>query len=108
MAYETVCAYARNIGAHLATPKTSVDEENSIWDGVEEVEARYANSFRVGYNAFEILLDFGQVSSQTGRPRLQSRIITSPGLASALFGMLEESLKQYRDEFGPIPEETKR
>ncbi len=84
-----------------------MDEDNPIWDGVDEAEARYANSFRVGYNAFEILLDFGQVSSQTGRPKLQSRIITNPALATALFNMLEESLKQYRIEFGPIPEETK-
>jgi hypothetical protein len=84
-----------------------VDEDDAIWDGVDETEARYANSFRVGYNAFEILLDFGQVSSKTSRPKLQSRIITNPALAKALSGMLEESLKQYRTEFGPIPEETK-
>lgn len=84
-----------------------MDEDEPIWEGVDEVEARYANSFRVGYNAFEILLDFGQVSSETSRPKLQNRIITNPTLASALFGMLEESLKRYRSEFGPIPEETK-
>jgi hypothetical protein len=83
-----------------------VVEENLIWDGVDEAEARYANSFRVGYNAFEILLDFGQVSSMTACPRLQSRIITNPELANALLDMLEESLNQYQSEFGPIPDDT--
>ena len=84
-----------------------MNEDNSIWDGIDKAEARYANSFRVGYNAFEVLLDFGQVSSKTDRPRLQSRIITNPALANALLDMLQESLKQYLSEFGPIPEETK-
>jgi len=81
-------------------------ESSLSWDGIDNAEARYANAFGVGYNAFEILLDFGQVSNKSGTPRLQSRIIINPALANALLGMLEQTLQQYRIEFGPIPEES--
>lgn len=30
-----------------------------------ELEGRYANTFKVGHNAFEFLVDFGQVDPET-------------------------------------------
>jgi hypothetical protein len=34
------------------------EEDSSITD--EELEGQYANHYRVGYNAFEFLIEFGQ------------------------------------------------
>ena len=70
------------------------------------MEPKYANSLRVGYNAFEILLDFGQAAGEAGRTKLQSRIITNPALAKAFFSALEQSLREYQSEFGEIPGEA--
>ena len=83
-----------------------MDDKSPAWEGTEQVEAEYANSFRVGYNAFEILLDFGKVSGETGRAQIQCRIITTPALAQVLLNTLEESLKDYESGFGEISRES--
>lgn len=72
------------------------------------MEAQYANSFRVGYNAFEILLDFGKLSGEGKKAKLHSRIITTPALAEAFFETLKQSLDDYRTGYGAIPKETDR
>jgi hypothetical protein len=82
-----------------------VNADSEKWEEAERAEARYANSFRVGFNAFEVLIDFGQLTAEGGRPLLQSRIITNPRLATELMRTLEESLRHHASEFGPIPEE---
>jgi hypothetical protein len=82
-----------------------VNDTTPTWEGIEEVDAQYANSFRVGYNAFEILLDFGKVSGEGGKSKIQSRIITTPALAQALLATLEHSLEEYQNGFGVISRE---
>ena len=51
------------------------------------VEGRYANYFKIGYNAFEFVIDFGQLYPE-GEPgdkkaRFHTRIITAPVYARA-------------------------
>jgi hypothetical protein len=70
-------------------------------------EGRYANYFKVGHNAFEFLLDFGQFYPESEMARLHTRIITSPIYAKALFETLRESLDRYEQAFWPIPKEDK-
>ena len=70
------------------------------------LEGRYANSFQVGHNAFEFLLDFGQVAPERGRPHFHTRIITSPVYAKALTEILRESIHQYEQAFGTIPKQS--
>jgi hypothetical protein len=66
-------------------------------------EGRYANSFQIGHNAFEFLLDFGQVSPDCEEARFHTRIITSPAYAKAFSETLRESIERYERTFGPIP-----
>jgi hypothetical protein len=68
------------------------------------LEGRYANYFKVGHNAFEFLLDFGQYYRETQRAQLYVRVITAPVYAKALMKTLEESIEQYEQTFGTIPE----
>ena len=42
------------------------------------LNAVYANHFRVGYNAFEFLLDFGQREPESDREFYHTRVVTSP------------------------------
>ena len=66
------------------------------------LEGRYANYFKVGCNAFEFVIDFGQYHSENDQAELFSRIITSPIYAKNLFEILQSSLEQYEKRFGPI------
>ncbi len=69
------------------------------------VEGRYANYFKVGHNAFEFVLDFGQFYGEGKEIQFHTRIITSPIYAKTLLGMLRKSIHQYEATFGHIAEE---
>lgn len=62
----------------------------------------YANYFEVGHNAFEFLLDFGQLYQNQDQAQVHTRIIVSPTYAKALLRTLEESLHRYEQVFGSI------
>ena len=66
-------------------------------------EGRYANYFKIGHNAFEFVLDFGQFYLESGWAQLHSRIVTSPAYAKALEDTLRDSLSRYEQAFGSIP-----
>jgi hypothetical protein len=70
-----------------------------------EVEGRYANYFKVGHNAFEFLLDFGQFYAESQRAQFHTRIITNPIYAKSLLRILQQSLERYERTFGVIPRE---
>jgi hypothetical protein len=72
-----------------------------------QLEGRYANYFKVGHNAFEFVLDFGQFYPESKQAQLHTRIITGPVYAKALLGTLQESIDQYEQSFGAIPKENK-
>jgi hypothetical protein len=59
------------------------------------LQGRYANYFVVGYNHFEIVIDFGQCYSEDGEACFHTRIITSPNYAAALLETLRKSLEQH-------------
>lgn len=67
-----------------------------------QIEGRYANFFKVGHNAFEFLLDFGQCYREGDPPQPHTRIITSPIYAKALWETLRESIDRYERKFGAI------
>jgi hypothetical protein len=59
-------------------------------------DARYANFFQVGYNAFEFLLEFGQREG-----RIHTSIYVSPQHARMLSDLLLGALKEYGEAHGP-------
>ena len=61
----------------------------------KKLEGRYANYFKVGYNAFEFVLDFGQNYSENDHAELSTRIVTSPVYAKEFFKTLKLSIKEY-------------
>lgn len=71
-------------------------------------DARYANYFEVGHNAFEFLLDFGQFYPGSEKPHLHTRIVTYPAYAKALLAVLRESVEQYERSFGEIQPHDER
>ena len=69
-----------------------------------EIRGVYANYFQVGQNAFEFLLDFGQLYCQEENEEasIHSRVITSPAHAKMLLATLWEAIKRHEQIFGPI------
>jgi len=60
-----------------------------------KLEGRYANYFKVGHNALEFVLDFGQFYPGSEKAELCTRIVTNPVYAKAFLETLKESIKQY-------------
>jgi hypothetical protein len=68
----------------------------------DEPEARYANYFHVGHNAFEVVLAFGQYYEGADRHRMHTRIIAAPAYAKALLGLLASAIGDYEKLYGKI------
>jgi len=71
----------------------------------EPLEGRYANHFRLGHNAYEVILEFGQFYRGDRKPVTHTKIVTSPAYAKALLRLLEDFVKDYEKTFGPIASE---
>ena len=68
-------------------------------------EARYANFFKIGYNAFEFVLAFGQSYAELEQEQVHTRLVMGPGYAKELLRVLHQSLANYERDFGTIKEE---
>lgn len=68
----------------------------------KKIEGRYANYFKVGHNAFEFVIDFGQYYPEAEKAKVYTRIITSPFYVKYLYETLRESIRQYEKTFGTI------
>jgi hypothetical protein len=79
-----------------------MSKENESQPDTGELEGRYANYFKVGHNAFEFLLDFGQLYAESREAQFHTRIITNPTYAKAFLGLLQESIAQYEQTYGVI------
>ena len=62
-------------------------------------ESRYANYFEIGFNAHEIIIDFGQFHTGDNAPRIYSRIVTSPAYALYLLELLQKTLSDHQIRF---------
>lgn len=70
----------------------------------DQIEGRYANYFNVGHNSAEFILDFGQSYGDNDQARIHSRIVMSPVHSKILWQVLRDSILQYEERFGVIPE----
>jgi hypothetical protein len=72
----------------------------------EGMQGCYANYLKVGQNAFEILLDFGQLYLEDEEAQFNARIITTPVYAKAFLKVLRDCIDRYEQTFGVIPDEV--
>jgi hypothetical protein len=72
---------------------------------IGRIERCYANHLKIGQNAFEFLLDFGQFYRGDDEEHFHVRIITTPVYAKAFLRVLQECVDQHEQVFGDIPEE---
>lgn len=75
-------------------------------DGSGCLEGRYANYFKIGHNAYEFVIDFGQsYEDNSDRETIHSRIVTSPVYAKHLLSILSHAVGQYEADHGAIDEQ---
>ena len=72
---------------------------------MDEVEARYSNHLEIGQNAFEFILEFGQLHDEQVSVLIHSRIITSPFYAKRFSELLLECVRRHEQTVAPIPDE---
>jgi len=82
-----------------------MDEHSDRSDESDRLEGRYANSFQVGHNAFEFVLEFGQANLPGSSGHYHTRIITGPAYAKAFLATMRESVERYEKAFGTIPDD---
>lgn len=85
-------------------PTISLSAEKKDAQDDNQRHARYANYFKVGHNAFEFLLDFGQSYGQSGEAAPHTRIVTTPVYAKTFAQTLQEAIARYEQVFGAIPD----
>ncbi len=84
-----------------------MDSDSEVFWKSENLEGKYANYFKVGHNAVEFVIDFGQFYSENDQAELYSRIITNPTCARELLITLQRAITQYEKTFGNIRNENK-
>lgn len=82
----------------MASPKRRKETRTKA----KHLEARYANYFEVGHNAFEFIFDFGQYHPEDEGARMHSRIVTGPVYAKLLAELLRDAVRRFEDENGTI------
>jgi hypothetical protein len=68
----------------------------------ETAQGVYANLAVVNHSDAEFTLDFIFVQPQAPRAKVRSRVITSPKHVKRLLMALEDNLKKYEENFGPV------
>ena len=81
-----------------------MDDERKSGQTSNPLDGRYVNYFKIGYNAFELIIDCGQCYADNEEPQLHTRIVTSPAYGKALLKTLRKSLDEYEKAHGPIEE----
>ncbi len=63
----------------------------------------YSNTVRISHTPFEFVMDFGRTTpDEQDLIRIVSRIVMSPQHTKAFLQALEENVRRYEAQFGPI------
>ena len=92
-------SYSSEYDQESADIEVLMNEEGEGSQIAVKLDGRYTNYFKVGHNAFEFLLDFGQLYPENMKAHLHTRIITSPKCAKFLLESLRESIERYERTF---------
>ena len=82
-------------------------DERDPGDGSEPLIGRYSNYFRIGFNAFEVVIDFGQCYEGC-EPQMHTRIVSGPVYLKVLSDLLLSSIADYQQRHGEIKQEPEQ
>ena len=70
----------------------------------EVADGTYSNLAIISHSNQEFVLDFVRMMPNVPKAKVKSRIILSPAHAKRLMKALEENIKKYENQHGPIQE----
>ena len=70
--------------------------------GEREAEGLYSNLVFIAHSASEVILDFARALPGLPKAKVYARVILTPQHARSLLMALEQNLKNYEGQFGPI------
>ncbi len=70
--------------------------------GEREAEGIYSNVAFIAHSPSEVILDFARALPGLARPKVYARVILTPQHAKSLLLALEQNLKNYEAQHGPI------
>ncbi len=65
-------------------------------------EGIYSNLVLIAHSPSEVILDFARVLPNLPKARIYSRVIMTPQHAKSLLQALEQNLRTFESQFGPI------
>src|SRR5688572_12299878 len=83
-----ICLIPRLKNDNQRAPMEPKDKQSSR--ARAELEGRYTNYFQVGHNAFEFLMEFGQLYSDGEGQHIHTRLVTNPTYAVAFLELLQQ------------------
>ncbi len=70
--------------------------------GEREAEGIYSNVVFIAHSASEVILDFARALPGLPKAKVYARVIVTPQHAKSLLMALEQNIKAYESQFGPI------
>lgn len=67
-----------------------------------EAEGIYSNLVFIAHSASEVILDFARALPGLSKAKVYARVILTPQHAKSLLMALDQNLKTYEGQFGPI------
>lgn len=68
----------------------------------KEGEGIYANMALISHSPSEVVIDFARLLPNVVKTRIHARIVMTPYNAKSLLVALEDNIKKYEAQFGPI------
>ena len=82
----------------MEKPQPSIEVEL----GAAQAEGIYSNLVFIAHSASEVILDFARALPGLPKAKVYARVILTPQHAKSLLVALEQNLKNYETQFGPI------
>jgi hypothetical protein len=70
--------------------------------GEKESEGIYSNLALISHSPSEFIIDFARVMPGVQKTKVYARVVMTPAHAKMLLSALEENIKKFEGQFGPI------
>ena len=78
---------------------------NQQGDQSNDTHVIYLNTFRIGYDAYKFLLDFGITCPDPITSKYQSRVVMAPSCAKVFYEKFGQAVRNYEFENGSVNKE---
>jgi len=90
------------LGANRGVPVEKNQPQLEVELTPAAAEGIYSNLVLIAHSPSEVILDFARVLPNLPKARIYSRVIMTPQHAKSLLQALEQNLKTFESQFGPI------